>query len=58
MSVSPVRFRAIASKPHAEMAGEMADEIKEVIYKYEQKVPLALAIGVLRIVEKEILEAA
>jgi hypothetical protein len=49
---------AVASKPHAQLAGEMADEIKAVIYAYEQKIPLALAIGVLRIVEKEILDAA
>lgn len=52
------KFTAIASKPHAQMAGELADEIKAVIYKYEQKIPLALAVGVLRIVEKEILDAA
>lgn len=54
----PHRFMAIASKPHAQLAGEMADEIKTVIYSYEQKMPLALAVGVLRIVEKEILDAA
>lgn len=54
----PRRFMAVASKPHAQLAGEMADEIKAVIYAYEQKIPLALAIGVLRIVEKEILDAA
>lgn len=50
------KFMAVASKPHAQLAGEMAGEIKAVIYAYEQKIPLALAIGVLRIVEKEILE--
>lgn len=54
----PRRFMAIASKPHAQLAGEMADEIKAVIYAYEQRIPLALAIGVLRIIEKEILDAA
>ncbi|AAZ97162.1 hypothetical protein Tbd_1209 [Thiobacillus denitrificans ATCC 25259] len=54
----PRRFMAVASKPHAQLAGEMADEIKAVVYAYEQRIPLALAIGVLRIVEKEILDAA
>ncbi len=54
----PKRFMAVASKPHAQLAGEMADEIKAVIYAYENRIPLALAIGVLRIVEKEILDAA
>ncbi|MGP1685309.1 MAG: hypothetical protein ACTS8S_23535 [Giesbergeria sp.] len=55
---SPIQFMAIASKPHALMAGEMADAIKAVIYSYADKVPVALAIGVLRIVEKEILDDA
>lgn len=55
---SPLQFIAVASKPHAQLAGELADEIKDVIYKYEQRIPLALAVGVLRIVEKEIMDAA
>jgi hypothetical protein len=58
MKTDPMLFVASASKPHAQIAGEMADEIKAVVYKYENKVPLALAIGVLRIVEKEILDSA
>lgn len=53
----PWKFGCIASKPHAIIAGEMADAIKEVIYSYSDKIPLALAIGVLRIVEKEILDS-
>lgn len=57
-ATNPMRFVAVASKPHAQLAGEMADKIKAVIYEYENRVPLALAIGVLRIVEKEILDAA
>lgn len=52
----PHKFMAIASKSHSVIAGEMADDIKEVIYKYSERVPLALAVGVLRIVENEILE--
>lgn len=57
-STSPIKFMAIASKPHALMAAEMADAIKGIIYGYADKVPLALAIGVLRIVEREILDEA
>ena len=52
------RFMAVSSKPHAEIAGALADEIKTAIYKYEGQIPLALAIGVLRIVEKELLDDA
>lgn len=50
------KFMAIASKPHAQIAGELANDIKAVIYKYEDRIPLALAIGVLCIVEKELLD--
>lgn len=57
MKTEPTKFMAIASKPQSQMAAEMADEIKAVIYKYENKVTLALALGVLKIVETEILEA-
>lgn len=55
---NPLKVMAVASKPPAQLAGELADEIKEVIYRYESRIPLALAIGVLRIVEKEILDEA
>ena len=36
----------------------MAEEIKAVIYKHEGAYPLALAIGVLRIVEHELFNEA
>lgn len=52
------RFTAVASKPHAVMAGDLADEIKSAIYRYADKIPLAIALGVLRIVEHEILNDA
>lgn len=52
------RLMAVASKPHAAIAGTLADEIKAAIFKYEGQIPLALAIGVLRIVEKELLDDA
>ena len=51
------RFMAITSKGHAQIAGEMVDEIKAVIYKHSDAIPLALALGVLRIVELEIFDA-
>lgn len=52
------KFMAVASKPHVEIAGALADELKAAIFKYEGQIPLALAIGVLRIVEKELLDDA
>ena len=52
------KFTSVASKPHAVMAGDLADEIKAAIYRYADKIPLAAAIGVLRIVEHEILDNA
>lgn len=50
------RFMAVSSKRHAEIAGALADEIKTAIFKHAGQIPLALAIGVLRIVEKELLD--
>lgn len=38
------------------LSGEMCDKIKEVIYSYSDRVPAALAIGVLHIAAKEILD--
>jgi len=52
------KFSSVLGKPHAVIAGQMADEIKAVIYKYGGQIPLALAIGVLRIVEKDLLDDA
>ena len=41
-----------------EQAEAMANDIKSAIYAYSDRVPLALAIGVLEIVKKEIMDAA
>ena len=41
--------------PGHEIAGEMAEKIKAVIYEYSDRVPLALAIGVLEIVKTEVM---
>lgn len=40
-----------------EQAEAMANDIKAAVYAYSDKVPLALAIGVLDIVKKEIMDA-
>lgn len=53
---SPRRFMSIASKSRATIAGDLADEIKALIYKHSGAIPLALAIGVLRIVERDLIE--
>ena len=52
----PVIFITASSKPHYQIAGEMAEDVKRIIYEYADKIPLALAIGVLRIVEKELMD--
>lgn len=39
------------------LAAEMCDRIKEVVYSYGGKVPTCVAIGVLHIAAKEILDA-
>ena len=41
--------------PSHEIAGEMAEKIKDVIYEYSDRVPVALAIGVLEIVKTEVM---
>jgi len=41
--------------PGHEIAGEMAETIKQVIYAYSDRVPVALAIGVLEIVKSDII---
>ena len=53
---SPVKFMAIASKSNAAILAEIADDIKEAVYKHSDKIPLALAIGAIEIVKKEILD--
>lgn len=44
------------SKTQRELAGEMCDRIKELVYEYSELVPTALAIGVLEIAKAEILK--
>lgn len=50
----PTLFMSRANEKNCEIAGEMADKIKEIIYEYEDQIPLVLALGVLRVVEIEL----
>lgn len=43
-------------KSQRELAGDMCDRIKELVYEYSELVPVALAIGVLEIAKMEILK--
>lgn len=45
-------------KSHYDIAYEMAERIEALIYEYDKKIPLALAIGVIEIVKIEIIEQA
>ena len=51
-------FMAKASKTNSYIAAEMADKIKAVIHEYDNQIPLALALGVMRIVEVELIDDA
>lgn len=46
----------LTSKRACLKAEEMCNRIKDVIHEYDEEMPLALAIGVLDIVKKEIME--
>jgi hypothetical protein len=49
---------AVTNKANAELAGELAARVSELIHEYDDRIPLALAIGVLRIVENELIKEA
>ena len=55
MSTKPTDITPILQASKAE---EMADKIKEIIYSYGDLVPLALAVGVLAIVQRDLIEDA
>lgn len=57
-NTDPMIFMAKASKTNSYIAAEMADKIKAVIHEYDNQIPLALALGVMRIVEIELIDAA
>ena len=56
--MSDIRVVSFGGIPAHAAAGEMAERIKELVYEYSERVPLATAIGVLEIVKAEILEEA
>lgn len=54
--MKPFDVSDLARNASCSKAQEMCERIKEVIYDYGGDVPLALAVGVLEIVKKEIME--
>lgn len=46
-------FRGGSSPTHA-LAGELAERMKDIIYEYSGRIPVATAVGVLEIVKLEI----
>lgn len=52
------KFMALANKSHCQIAGTLGQQIKDLIYEQSDKIPLALAVGVLRIVEQELIDEA
>lgn len=54
--MKPFDVSHLASKRASLKAAEMCEEIKQVIYNYSEEMPLALALGVLAIVKKEIMQ--
>jgi len=58
MSTNVRKFMAVASKSQCQMAGELAEEIKAAIYRHAEAMPLPLVLGILRIVERELLDDA
>lgn len=53
---APRHLNAVTRKTHREIAGELAQQIKDLIHTQSGRIPLALVIGVLRIVEKELMD--
>ncbi len=53
--MSDIRIFKGDGKRAEDVTGEMADRIKDLIYEYKGRMPLAAAIGVLHIVAHEIM---
>jgi hypothetical protein len=58
MTTPPITLITTNGQPMHDTAGEMADKIKAVVYGFSDRVPLALALGVLQIVAHELIEDA
>ena len=54
MSDTP-RFAVVKGQRPEDVAGEMAERIKALIYEYENRTTLAAAVGVLHIVAAELI---
>lgn len=54
-----MKFEVIKNtgKSQRELAGELCDRIKELVYEYSELVPVALAVGAIEIAKMEILDA-
>ena len=52
--IKPRTFTHSATESQANLAATMSEELKAVVYSYQEKVPVALALGVLGIVAREI----
>jgi len=50
------RFAIVQGQRPEDVAGEMAERIKALIYEYDNRVTLATAVGVLHIVAAELIE--
>ena len=60
MTDQPITLITTNGQPMHDTAGEMAEKIKAVIYDEfsDRNIPLALTLGVLRIVEHQLIEDA
>ena len=54
--IKATAFMHTASKTQSALAAKLAGEIKDLIHTYDDQIPLALAIGVIRIVERELID--
>ncbi|MBL4664281.1 MAG: hypothetical protein JKY22_12190 [Flavobacteriaceae bacterium] len=52
----PFDVSHLASKRICKQAEQLCNELKEAIHKYDNEMPIALVLGVLDIVKKEIVE--
>lgn len=52
------KFKVITGNSHEELAEELCNRLKLVVYEYSDRIPLALAVGVIEIVKVEILQEA
>lgn len=54
--VDTVKFKVVPGAKQTDLADRMCEEVKAVIYGFSDRVPLALAVGVLEIAKREIMD--